>query len=347
MPGVKEVYEMVTQQTPPQPDALERQRNRQRRHTMNRKLGALAVVAAIAALALLVLRDSAGDVGQLATNPTDTGSLSVPGVPKVDYTIDLSTGVMTPLPEAIIRSRAGGGGQYSLSPDGSVLAYVGDDGISPQIFTAGVDGSGVREMTHDPTGAVSPAWSPDGTRIAYVGYGSGDVRNLFVLDVATGESTQIGEGGRVSFRDGLQFTPDGSSILYTGRRGSPNQSLLWTVPAAGGKSTVLIGGRGDLFDAFNGSLSPDGSLVTFLGTGIGRPGPHRWVANANGTERRRVPCNGWVDPSGTWSPDGNRIVCPGSATRVVVVDSATGDASPAAEGSGAIWLDGHTLLVEV
>ena len=47
MTNLKEVYEMVTQQTPPKPDALEGQRERQRRHTMNRKLGASAVAAAI------------------------------------------------------------------------------------------------------------------------------------------------------------------------------------------------------------------------------------------------------------------------------------------------------------
>jgi hypothetical protein len=30
----------------------------------------------------------------------------------------------------------------------------------------------------------------------------------------------------------------------------------------------------------------------------------------------------------------------------MVVDLATGDAARVAEGNGAIWLDGHTLLVE-
>jgi hypothetical protein len=32
---------------------------------------------------------------------------------------------------------------------------------------------------------------------------------------------------------------------------------------------------------------------------------------------------------------------------VVVIDVATGDASPVARGRGAIWLDDHTLLVSV
>jgi Tol biopolymer transport system component len=49
------------------------------------------------------------------------------------------------------------------------VAFVGtgDEG-SPQIFIAGIDGTGVSQLTHDPTGAMSPAWSPVGTRISYV-----------------------------------------------------------------------------------------------------------------------------------------------------------------------------------
>jgi hypothetical protein len=34
------------------------------------------------------------------------------------------------------------------------------------------------------------------------------------------------------------------------------------------------------------------------------------------------------------------------ASGIIVVDIATGAASPVAEGNVAIWLDGHTLLVE-
>jgi hypothetical protein len=51
------------------------------------------------------------------------------------------------------------------------------------------------------------------------------------------------------------------------------------------------------------------------------------------------------NPAGTWSPDSGRIVC-SDGTAITVVDVATGVASNVAEGSSAIWLDRHTLLVE-
>jgi Tol biopolymer transport system component len=276
------------------------------------------------------------------------------GVPKVDYVIDLNTGVMTPLPEMTpppegFRPHDGPSfeNQYAVSPDGSLLAYVGT-GDETQIFIAGIDGTGVRQVTHEPNGAWSPAWSPDGTRIAYEGLDRGHVHSLFVLDVASGESTQIITGVNRVLPVEPQFTPDGSSLVYTG--GNDSHPVLRTVPIAGSKSTLLIGPSGNLRDAYNGSLSPDGSLVTFLGSQIGRPEPQRWVANADGTERRLlpdvygIPCRS--NPAGTWSADGSRIVC-SEASRIIVIDIATGGASPVAVGRGAIWLDDHTLLVSV
>jgi Tol biopolymer transport system component len=302
-------------------------------------------VVAIAAVATAFFPGENSDtVGQVSSSSLATTASPAPRTPADEppmdtpFVLDLRTGESTPLAEEFADSF-----HFAASRDGTRLAYVrtGDEG-SPQIFVAGIDGSGVRQMTHDPTGAVSPAWSPDGTRIAYVESGS-DVGNLFVLDLATGESTQITNETQV--RD-PQFTPDGSSLVYS------SFPEIRTVPVAGGKSTLLIGpGRG-LEDAGNASLSPDGSLVTFLGGGfpVSRRvhcGPCRLVANADGTERRIMHGGCWGShPAGTWSPDGSRIVCSNDAGSIIVLDIATGDSSPVASGIAAIWLDGHTLLVE-
>jgi Tol biopolymer transport system component len=356
-----------TQDVKPDSGGLEKRHKRQRRWGGGKTVGAVGVVAAIglAAVASSIL----GALGE--GNPTTPAaqvptvapvtSREVPGfsvtdqvpvgsVPKVDYVIDLNTGVMTPLPRAIIRSVAKPAEmplpRYAASPDGSLLAYVGTgDNGSRQIFIAGIDGSGIRQLTPGPLDAWSPAWSPDGTKIAYEGHSSEGVRNLFVLDVATGESTPIADARRVSRWAEPQFTPDGSSLLYTDAGSS--YSVLRTVPINGGKSTVLIGRGEGMGYAGRGSLSPDGSLVTMMGNEIGGPGALRFVANADGTELRSIPLGG-SNPAGTWSPDGNRIVCSDfSGKSIIVVDVAMGDASRVAKGSTAIWLNRHTLLVEV
>jgi hypothetical protein len=332
-------------------------------------VGALVAGGMVGADRLLTDDRTQTPAGRGQTGPAE--SAEQPGRParKVDYVIDLNTEEMTPLPETIIRTlgEAGEGGwpawlgscmggpcsnsRYAVSPDGSHLAYVGTGEPAhsaaegtPQIFIAGIDGTGVRQMTHDPTGATWPAWSPDGTMIAYARVGTEGTWGLYVLDVATGESTQVTDETGMS--DGLQFTPDGASLLYTGIGG------VRTVPIAGGRSTLLLGPEGDasgdplyVGTVGNGSLSPDGSLLTFTGP------ERRWVANADGTERRALP--GCYDsiPAGTWSPDGSRIVCndyesPPSYHTLHVIDVATGDARRVARGIAAIWLDDHTLLVE-
>ena len=283
-----------------------------------------------------------------------------PGVvaPEVPYVIDLTTREMTPLPRTIVGSLATGKfDRFAASPDGSSLAFVGDgvDG-SPQIFLASVDGTGLRQVTHDPRRATSPAWSTDGTKIAYEGYGSGDGPNIFVLDVATEESKQITHESGPCPHCGLgpQFTPDGSSIMYTG--GTAPAPVVRIVPVTGGKSTLLIGPGEGLTDAGNASLSPDGSLVTFLAGGfpesdeIEHCGPCRFLANADGTDKRII--TGWIaSPAGTWSPDGTRIVLAddtdGVTPTIRVVDAVTGEAATVADGRLAIWLDDHTLLVDV
>jgi len=69
MPDIREVYEMVTKQRPPEPGALERQQKRQVRAARNKKIGAFAVAAAIglvAAVLILVNRP-----GGNATTPAD------------------------------------------------------------------------------------------------------------------------------------------------------------------------------------------------------------------------------------------------------------------------------------
>jgi Tol biopolymer transport system component len=288
--------------------------------------------------------------------------------PSVPYVINLDTREMTPLPDAIVGSLATGRGfdrswgnprndpgvRFAVSPDGSSLAFVGegDDG-TPQIFVAAIDGTDVRQVTHDPRQATSPAWSPDGTTIAYEDGIGGDA-NVFVLDIATGESRQITpENPLCPSCMEPQFTPDGSSMISVGGLSEwGNATELWTVPVAGGRSTPLIGPDEGLGGIGSASMSPDGSLVTFLAGAtfesgrIRYCGPCRFLANADGTDKRVIRF-GYASASGAWSPDGTRIVLSDGGGHIRVIDVVTGETARVAEGRGAVWVDDHTLLVEV
>ena len=61
------------------------------------------------------------------------------------------------------------------------------------ICIANADGTNLRALVSDRYG-VGPKWSPDGTQIAYVHSDTVPGRRVFVVDVATGETTFVAEG---------------------------------------------------------------------------------------------------------------------------------------------------------
>jgi hypothetical protein len=291
----------------------------------------------------------------VTTVPTPTPASAVGPVPRTDYLFDLDTGEMTPLPKSI----AGGG--YAASPDGSRLAYTQrGDNRSSQIFVANLDGTGIEQVTHGFESASDPAWSPDGSKIAFIGYHDDDLRDLFVLDLATGESTQLSFSTRKPdphvpdwspWRASRpSFTPDGSSIVYNASRGDNIDSgevEIRSVSVVGGESVVLRRDRShDGTAAFDSArLSPDGSLASYsCGEFVSI-----CVGNIDGTDERELaPSNGDAVNGGGWSPDGTRIVVFAFHSQdVSIVDVTTGQETYVAEGMSSDWLDDHTLVVEM
>jgi len=340
MPELREVFEMTTRQVEPDNDAWREQEKHQRRSSRNKRLGAFAVAAAIglATVVLVLVNRTEPSSNRPAGNPSPTPlpEFSVPS------SVDLQTGEATPLPQSIL-----GGSLYFTSPDRKMFVYSRCCSSPNPVFVANVDGTGVRQITPDRVDGFNARWSPDGSMLVYQRRDGAttEIGNLFVVDVATGEATQITDLDPAYYgwwAMAPSFTADGQMIIFQMPRG-PNDDVntrwdLWSVPVVGGEPTLVV------HNASMGVYAPDGGTLAYLDSPRGDWTSSRlMLADVDGSDPRLLAHGDQIEFP-RWSPDGTRIAYT-DADGIHVVDVSTGEASLVAEGSKSDWFGDDTLVV--
>lgn len=106
-----------------------------------------------------------------------------------------------------------------ISPDGKQVVYVRmtpdikTDRSRPSLWLIDAGGGHEMPLGSPDTAGTTPRWSPDGSRIAYVGQRADGSRQLFVYWVATAVSAPI--TNLVEEPDALAWSPDGRQIAFT------------------------------------------------------------------------------------------------------------------------------------
>ena len=122
-----------------------------------------------------------------------------------------------------------------VSPDGRSIAYVRmgydikTDRARGSVWLVGVDGRNERPLSSAPTSG-SPRWSPDGTRIAYIGRAADGSAQLFMYWLAGGVNAPIS-----NFTDspgGLAWSPDGKWLAFTMAVAQERKPLKVELPEA-------------------------------------------------------------------------------------------------------------------
>jgi TolB protein len=181
---------------------------------------------------------------------------------------------------------------YIQGVRGSKLYVVDSDGAFPT-------------PVGDDSGALSPAWHPKGTHIAYSVVGSRGCCQIFVYDLASGSARQIqAVGGGLNTTP--TFSPDGGVIVYTHGEDAGTDLFATTVFDRGPARRITVG-RGS--DNTSPTFSPDGRRLAFTSGRLGHP--EVYISDADGTNVQWLTSYSTGDQNyrsnPDWSPDGRLI----------------------------------------
>jgi TolB protein len=183
----------------------------------------------------------------------------------------------------------------------SRIAYIAETGPKnariKRLAIMDSDGANHRFITNGQAIAITPRYSPDYGRIAYVSYLNNRVR-VYVYDVGTGSQRAIYESSNTTFAP--RWSPDGRSLLVS--MAVAGNTDIYRIPASGGTPVRLTDSPG--IDV-GGSFSPDGSRIVFESD---RSGSQQiYVMNADGSNQHRISSGGGRYATPEWSPRGDLI----------------------------------------
>jgi hypothetical protein len=162
-----------------------------------------------------------------------------------------------------------------------------------ELYSVNADGSALRRLTWTTQAEQAPAWSPDGTRIAYESLLDG--QHIWVMNADGSSQTRLTSGGYAANDADPAWSPDGTQIAFGSTR-SGNWNL-WVMNNDGSGMRQVSTAFGD-----DPAWSPDGRRLAYLRVdGIG-------VVGMDGSDPHTVSAAGGSASGPSWSPDGTQIV---------------------------------------
>ena len=174
------------------------------------------------------------------------------------------------------------------------IAYVTKAGTRFNLWVADSDGENAQTALASLEPIISPAWSPNGSQLAYVSFESRKPV-VYIHDVASGKRRLI-----ANFRGSNSapaWSPDGRTLAVTLSRDGGSQ--LFAIDSNGGEPKRLAqSGSIDTEPAY----SPDGKSIYFVSDRGGAPQIYRM--GVTGSSAERVTFTGGYNISPALSPDG-------------------------------------------
>ena len=182
-----------------------------------------------------------------------------------------------------------------MSPDGSRIAYTvttvekDHNDYRSSIYVCGNDGSFTRRLTTFDAKDTRPAWSPDGTRIAFLSNRS-ESSQIWMIRADGGEAWKVSD-----LSDGItafEWSPDGTCFVAISKSDG--------APATSGSSDDT-NEKSDVRHITRIRYKADGD--GFLDDKV----KHLWIVPVNGDKPRQLTHSDTHDDSPRWSPNGREI----------------------------------------
>jgi TolB protein len=208
----------------------------------------------------------------------------------------------------------------------SRIAYITKLGKRYALQVADADGYNPQTVVSSNEPIISPAWAPDGTKLAYVSFEK-KKPIVFVQSLMSGSREMV--ANYKGNNSAPAWSPDGSKLAIVLTYGANSQ--IYTIDSNGGnlkqitKSTAI-----DTEPAF----SRDGNWIYFSSDRGGKPQIYR--VPVGGGDASRVTFEGAYNVSPRFSPDGKSLVYirnDGGRFKVALQDLASGQVQLLSEGS--------------
>jgi TolB protein len=201
-----------------------------------------------------------------------------------------------------------------------------------QIHLAEATGGHLRQLAR----GLSPAWSPDGSRIAFDHRGvDGTSSGIVIIDADGTDARRLTSGGTWLPR----WSPDGGKIAFV--TCIPNEDngpfpmcdMTFRVINVDGSGEIALAQTNFMGTIPPAEWSPDGKRIAF----IGGEGSHSdlYVVNMDGSGMTRLTQLGTVRTGADWSPDGRKLAF-GAAGSVYVVNADGSDLTELTRDPGSL-----------
>ncbi len=201
------------------------------------------------------------------------------------------------------------------------IAYIkqlGKDGPW-ELVVADADGANAHVVVKSPGLLMSPSWSPDGEKLAYVEY-DGNQSRIYIQNVATGQRKSVLAHPGVN--SAPEFSPDGKTLAVA-LTSSPGNLDIYLLNLASGHLRRLT--RSPAIDT-GPAWMPNGQALVFTSDRGGSP--QIYEVPVSGGNPQRLTWNGNYNAHAAVAPDGKSIALvqrEHGKLRIGVLDLASGD----------------------